>query len=105
MIMTQNKKIKKSEDISERPVLIVGGSLVGLSVAMFLALHGIKSLVIEKHRGTAIHPRAGYFQLRTIEMLRQAGIEDKVIEAAHALYDPNGGLNAVETLSGREIAN
>ena len=103
--MTQTKKIKKSEDISELPVLIVGGSLVGLSVAMFLALHGIKSLIIEKHRGTAIHPRAGYFQLRTIEMLRQAGIEDKVIEAAHALYDPNGGMNAVETLSGREIAN
>ncbi len=38
-------------------------------------------------------------------MLRQAGIEDKVIKAAHALYDPNGGMNAVETLAGREIAN
>ena len=94
-----------NENINEYPVLIIGGSLVGLSVSMFLAMHGIKSLIIEKHQGTAIHPRAGYFQLRTLEMLRQAGIEDKVIKAAHALYDPNGGMNAVETLAGREIAN
>ncbi len=94
-----------NENINEYPVLIIGGSLVGLSASMFLAMHGIKSLIIEKHQGTAIHPRAGYFQLRTLEMLRQAGIEEKVIKAAHALYDPNGGLNAVETLAGREIAN
>ncbi|MDG2089697.1 MAG: FAD-dependent monooxygenase [Gammaproteobacteria bacterium] len=103
--MTQAIKNKNYDGVSESPVLIVGGSLVGLSVSMFLAMHGIQSLVIEKHRGTAIHPRAGYFQLRTIEMLRQAGIEKKVIKAAHALYEPNGGLNAVETLEGREIAN
>ena len=103
--MTQAIKNKNYDGVSELPVLIVGRSLVGLSVSMFLAMHGIQSLVIEKHRGTAIHPRAGYFQLRTIEMLRQAGIEKKVIEAAHALYEPNGGLNAVETLEGREIAN
>ena len=87
------------------PVLIVGGSLVGLSTAMFLALHGIPTLSIEKHPGTAIHPRAGYFQLRTLEILRQAGIEQEVVTTAHAKYDPNGGMNAVETLAGREITN
>jgi len=92
----------KSEDV---PVVIIGGSLVGLATSMFLAHYGLPSLSIEKHRGTAIHPRAGYFQLRTMELMRIAGIEDKVIEAAHALYDPNGGLNAVETLAGREITN
>ena len=87
------------------PVLVVGGSLVGLSTSMFLGLHGIPCLSVEKHRQTAIHPRAGYFQLRTLELMRIAGIEDRVTRAAHALYDPNGGLNAVETLAGREIAN
>lgn len=90
---------------TEVPVLIVGGSLVGLSASMFLGLHGIPCLSVEKHRQTAIHPRAGYFQLRTLELMRIAGIEDRVIRAAHALYDPNGGLNAVESLAGREIAN
>ncbi len=87
------------------PVLVVGGSLVGLSTSVFLGLHGIPCLSVEKHRQTAIHPRAGYFQLRTLELMRIAGIEERVTRAAHALYDPNGGLNAVETLAGREIAN
>lgn len=91
--------------VREVPVLIVGGSLVGLATSMFLGTHGVRCLSVEKHRGTAIHPRAGYFQLRTIELMRAAGIDHKVIKAAHELYDPNGGLNAVETLAGREIAN
>lgn len=92
-------------DVQTVPVLVVGGSLVGLSTSMFLGMHGIPCLSVEKHRNTAIHPRAGYFQLRTLELMRIAGIEDRVIRAAHELYDPNGGMNAVETLAGREIAN
>jgi flavin-dependent dehydrogenase len=40
-------------------VLIVGGSLVGLSTALLLARHGVESLVVERHSGAAIHPRAG----------------------------------------------
>jgi 2-polyprenyl-6-methoxyphenol hydroxylase-like FAD-dependent oxidoreductase len=87
------------------PVLVIGGSLVGLSTSMFLAQHGVDVLSVEKHHGTAIHPRAGYFQLRTIELMRIAGIEDRVRAAALELYDPDGGLNAVESLTGREIAN
>ena len=87
------------------PVLVIGGSLVGLATSMFLAQHGIEVLSVEKHHGTAIHPRAGYFQLRTIELMRVAGIEDRVRAAALELYEPDGGLNAVETLTGREIAN
>jgi 2-polyprenyl-6-methoxyphenol hydroxylase-like FAD-dependent oxidoreductase len=89
----------------EVPVLVIGGSLVGLSTSMFLGLHGIPCLSVEKHRGTAIHPRAGYFQLRTLELMRIAGIEDRVVAAAHALYDPNGGFVAVETLAGRELTS
>jgi 2-polyprenyl-6-methoxyphenol hydroxylase-like FAD-dependent oxidoreductase len=87
------------------PVLVIGGSMVGLATSMFLAQHGVEVLSVEKHHGTAIHPRAGYFQLRTIELMRVAGIEDRVRAAALELYDPDGGLNAVETLTGREIAN
>src|SRR4249919_618550 len=89
----------------EVPVLVIGGSMVGLATAMFLAQHGVDVLSVEKHHGTAIHPRAGYFQLRTIELMRVAGIEDRVRAAALELYEPDGGLNAVDTLAGREIAN
>ena len=89
----------------EVPVLVVGGSMVGLATAMFLAHHGVEVLSVEKHHGTAIHPRAGYFQLRTMELMRVAGIEDRVRAASLELYDPDGGMNNVESLFGREIAS
>ena len=102
--MTNAPSPARSVDV-EVPVLIVGGSLVGLANAMFLAHHGVETLSVEKHEGTAIHPRAGYFHLRTIELMRIAGIESRVRAAALQLYEPDGGLNAVETLAGKEIAN
>jgi 2-polyprenyl-6-methoxyphenol hydroxylase-like FAD-dependent oxidoreductase len=92
-------------EIIDVPVLVVGGSLVGLATAMFLAQHGVEVLSVERHRGTAIRPRAGHFHLRTLELMRVAGIEDRVRAAALELFSPDGGINAVETLAGREIAN
>jgi 2-polyprenyl-6-methoxyphenol hydroxylase-like FAD-dependent oxidoreductase len=89
---------------NEIPVLVVGASMIGLSSAMFLAWHGIPVISIERHRGTAIHPRAGFFQLRTLELMRIVGIDRDATAASHALYDPDGALNAVETLAGKEIA-
>ncbi|HME40677.1 MAG TPA: FAD-dependent monooxygenase [Steroidobacteraceae bacterium] len=44
----------------EVPVLVVGGSLVGLTTSVLLASHGVRHMLIEKHRGTAIHPRAAW---------------------------------------------
>jgi len=86
-------------------VLIVGGSLVGLSTALFLRLHGVDCLSVERHSGTAIHPRAGHFQLRTVEILRRAGLEDEVRRRSEEKYLLNGGINNVESLAGREIAS
>lgn len=93
------------EPSEEVPVLIVGGSLVGLSAALFLRRHGIDVLVIERHPGTAIHSRAGHFHLRTVEILRSMGIEDAVRRKSEEQYPPDGGINNVESLAGREIAN
>jgi 2-polyprenyl-6-methoxyphenol hydroxylase-like FAD-dependent oxidoreductase len=86
-------------------VLIVGGSLVGLSAALFLRLHGVSCLAVERHTSTAIHPRAGHFQLRTVEILRSAGLEPVVRSTGEKQYHPNGGINNVESLAGREIAS
>ena len=91
-------------DEESAPVLIVGGSLVGLSTAMLLGLLGVPTLVVERHGGTAIHPRAAHFHLRTLEILRAAGIEDEVRRASEEQYDSDGGISAVESLAGREIA-
>ena len=87
----------------EVDVLIVGGSLVGLTTAMLLGHHGVRSLSVERHAGTAIHPRAGHFQLRTLEILRQVGLEQRVREKSLEMYSPTGGINAVESLAGQEL--
>src|SRR3954449_2273045 len=88
----------------EVPVLIIGGSLVGLTTAMLLGHHGVRSLSVERHAGTAIHPRAGHFQLRTLELLRQLGLEERVRAKSLETYSETGGIIAVESLAGRELA-
>jgi 2-polyprenyl-6-methoxyphenol hydroxylase-like FAD-dependent oxidoreductase len=85
-------------------VLIIGGSLVGLTTAMLLGHHGVRALSVERHAGTAIHPRAGHFQIRTMEVLRQVGLEEQARAASVRTYHPRGGINAVESLAGRELA-
>ena len=85
-------------------VLIVGGSLVGLSAAAFLGHHGISALVVEKHSGTSIHPRAGYFHVGTMEAYRRIGLEPAILEASFEQFGPDGGINLVESLAGRELA-
>src|SRR5689334_25059587 len=87
----------------EVPVLIVGGSLVGLSTSLFLAQHGVPHLVVERHPGTAIHPRAAFLMQRTVELFRAAGIEDDVTAAANREFVQNGAIMAVESLGGREL--
>jgi len=87
----------------EIPVLIIGGSLVGLTTAMLLGHHGVPSLSVERHAGTAIHPRAGHFQLRTMETIRQMGLEQRVRTKSLETYSATGGIIAVESLAGREL--
>ena len=86
------------------PVLIAGGSLVGMSMAMLLGCHGVESLVVERHSGAAIHPRAAFLLQRTMEILRGAGLEERVRDGSHAQFEPDGAIMSAETLAGREIA-
>jgi 2-polyprenyl-6-methoxyphenol hydroxylase-like FAD-dependent oxidoreductase len=85
------------------PVLIVGGSLVGLSTAVFLGRLGVPSLVLERHRGTAIHPRAALVNQRAIETYRVAGLQAEIEEAAAKEFVQNGAIVSVESLGGKEL--
>ena len=62
----------------ETPVLIIGGSLVGLSAAMFLAWQHVPVILIEKHTASSKHPRAMGYPSRTMELYRAVGIEDQI---------------------------
>ncbi|MFF3560075.1 FAD-dependent oxidoreductase [Streptomyces sp. NPDC002574] len=76
------------------PVLIVGGSLVGLSTSVFLGRLGVRHLLVEKHPGTSIHPRGRGNNLRTMEVFRTAGAEQLIRRAASVLADNHGILQA-----------
>lgn len=88
----------------EVPVLIVGGSLVGMSTALVLGHHGIRSLTVEHHRRTAIHPRAAMITQRTMEILRETGIEQVVMKKSDEQFVQDGAIMALESLAGKEIA-
>ncbi|MGH9717468.1 MAG: FAD-dependent monooxygenase [Candidatus Acidiferrales bacterium] len=91
-------------DEIEVPVLIVGGSLVGMSMALLLGHHGIRSLAVEHHRGTAIHPRAAMITQRTMEILREVGVEQIAMEKSDEQFVQDGAVMALESLAGKEIS-
>jgi len=87
----------------EVPVLVVGGSLVGLSTALFLADSGVSPIVVERHPGPAIHPRAALFFQRTVELWRSVGLEDEILGASALEFEQNGAVMSVESLAGEEV--
>jgi putative polyketide hydroxylase len=62
-------------------VLVIGGSLVGLSAAMFLGQRGVQTILLEPHAGSHRHPRAIGYTGRTMELFRGAGIAQQIPEA------------------------
>ena len=87
----------------EVPVLIAGGSLIGLTTSLQLAARGVPHMLVEQHRGTAIHPRAASFHQGTMEIYRSVGVQEAVDAAAEREFVQNGAIIAVESLSGKEL--
>src|SRR6202453_2128724 len=72
-----------AHDIVRTPVLVVGGSLVGLSAAVFLAGHGVPVTLVEKHASSSAHPRAIGYTTRQRELFRAAGVELPATSQGH----------------------
>jgi 2-polyprenyl-6-methoxyphenol hydroxylase-like FAD-dependent oxidoreductase len=85
------------------PVLVAGGSLVGLSTSLLLATAGVPHLLIERHRGTAVHPRAASFHQRTVEIFRTLGVQAAVEAAAEREFVQNGAIVSVPSLSSDQV--
>ncbi|MFD4173234.1 FAD-dependent monooxygenase [Streptomyces anulatus] len=83
-------------------VLIVGGSMAGLSMALFLAQQGVRPLLVERHAEISAHPRAQAASPRTMELLRALGLEEEVRaqENPHARY---GDILQAASLAGAEL--
>jgi putative polyketide hydroxylase len=63
---------------SEYPVLIVGAGPAGLTAAVALARHGVRSLVVERRSTRSDLPRATVVSTRSMELFRSWGLEEKI---------------------------
>lgn len=79
--------------------------MVGLSAATFLAQQGIRSIAIERLKAISPLPRAAFFHMRTLEMFRGVGIEQRVREQSEKDFVPEGTIVAMDTVSGRKLAD
>jgi putative polyketide hydroxylase len=80
---------------TDTDVIVVGGGLVGLAAAAFLAQHGVRTTVFEKHPTTSIHPKARLVTVRSMELYRSLGIEEEI----RAAGDQGNGFVIGQTLS------
>ena len=83
-------------------VLIVGGSVVGASAALFLAARGITPVLVEKHPQISTRLRARLFYPRTMEAYRAVGA-DRDIYAIQNRNPPSDHLAEVVSLAGQEL--
>jgi len=60
------------------PILIVGGGPAGLCSSIVLSRLGVRSLLVERHASTSLHPKATGISTRTMEIFRQWGLEAEV---------------------------
>lgn len=86
---------------NDAQILIVGAGPVGLSASLLLADQGISSIVVERHETTATHPKASYFNTRTMEILQQIGVANDV----YAQGAMPGGAAFYTNLKGYRLGN
>lgn len=85
------------------PVLVVGAGPAGLSVTALLAKYGIETLTVTRYPGTANSPRAHITNQRTIEVMRDLGIEDRVRAQATPNFQMSNNVWAT-SFAGKELA-
>ncbi|OJJ42748.1 hypothetical protein ASPZODRAFT_76310 [Penicilliopsis zonata CBS 506.65] len=60
------------------PVIVVGGSLTGLTTAILLASHGVQTILLERHPTSHPHPRALGLTPRSMEIYRSVALDGRI---------------------------
>ena len=94
--------MKSNPDRVETDVLIVGSGPAGGAASLFLSSYGIDNIVLTRYRWTANTPRAHITNQRTVELMRDMGIEDEITgkSTSHGLM---GQTAFCTSLAGEEI--
>lgn len=87
----------------EVEVLVVGGGPVGLTARALLERWGVRVLLIEKYRKLSPFPRSRLVNVRSMEIFRQLGIDEKITAAG---FPPEyGRIRFRETLLSPDFAS
>ncbi|ETS73510.1 hypothetical protein PFICI_14456 [Pestalotiopsis fici W106-1] len=81
-------------------VVIIGSSMIGMTLGALLGFHGVPSLSFDRHTSTAIHPRAALFLLRSVEIFRQLGLDEHFRENSAKNFDLDAGMLITDKLVG-----
>jgi len=76
---------RKDSGAGRRP-LIVGAGPTGLSAALFLALQGVHSRIIDRAAQPEKESRAQVVNPRTLELLEPTGVVDDLLAAGHPIH-------------------
>jgi 2-polyprenyl-6-methoxyphenol hydroxylase-like FAD-dependent oxidoreductase len=70
---------------SDNRVLVVGAGPVGLSLALGLAHHGIRSTIVERNASISERSKAPGIHARTLEIFQQWGVADGILAEGNLL--------------------
>jgi len=87
---------------SRSNVIIIGAGPTGLSLALLLARLGIRSVLAERNSAPQPHPAACILNTRTMEVLREIGVADIILDRCQNIFD-RADITWVTTLAGREL--
>jgi 2-polyprenyl-6-methoxyphenol hydroxylase-like FAD-dependent oxidoreductase len=75
---------------SDPSVLIVGAGPVGLALSIALGRRGVRCEVLERRTGDEpLHPTANHLGIRQMEVLREWGLEDRVVTSGRPTELPD----------------
>ena len=86
----------------ETDVLVVGSGPAGAAAALFLATYGTSTMLVTKYGRLSDSPRAHITNQRTMETLRDAGIEARLMREATP-WELMGNTTFCTSLAGEEL--